>query len=93
MQKFNPFEDISERLERIENFLIAMNDRELAVLKNKEFYTPKEFSDLTGIKYSTVIYRCKNGRLKSRQDTPCSSWQIDAKELDRYREEAKANMY
>ena len=92
-QKFNPFDDIAERLERIENFLVTINNRELAAMKNKEFYTPKEFSSLTGIKYSTVVYRCKMGKLKSRQDTPCSTWQIHVDELERYRKEATHNLY
>lgn len=36
----------------------------------KEFYTPKEFSYVTGMKYSTVVYRCNTGTLKARQDSP-----------------------
>jgi hypothetical protein len=53
----------------------------------KEFYSPKEFSFITGIKYSTVVYRCAVGKLKARQETPKSSWQICATEVDRYKEE------
>jgi len=57
----------------------------------KVFYTPKEFSHYTGLKYSTVVYRCKVGRLKARQDSPSCSWQIDASELDRFKNEADTN--
>lgn len=57
----------------------------------KEFYTPKEFSHITGLKYSTVVYRCKVGRLKARQDDPNCSWQIDVSELERFKNEADTN--
>jgi hypothetical protein len=57
----------------------------------KEFYTPKEFSHITGLKYSTVIYQCKTGKLKARQENPSCSWQIDASELERFRSEAQTN--
>jgi hypothetical protein len=59
----------------------------------KEFYSPKEFSFITGIKYSTVVYRCATGKLKARQETPKSSWQIFASEVERYKEEANQNVY
>ncbi len=90
---FNPFDDITDRLNRIERCLIAINERELSPLKNKAFYSPKEFSFLTGIKYSTVVYRCAIGKLKARQDGPSCSWQIDVEELNRYRKEANGNSY
>lgn len=57
----------------------------------KEFYTPKEFAYSTGIKYSTVVYHCKTGKLKARQDSPNSSWQIYSSELERFRLEASQN--
>lgn len=59
----------------------------------KEFYTPKEFAHVTGIKYSTVVYRCATGKLKARQETPKSSWQIFASEVERYKVEANTNIY
>lgn len=59
----------------------------------KEFLTPKEFSFITGVKYSTVVYRCSIGKLKARQETPKSSWQIFATEVERYKEEANQNIY
>lgn len=60
--------------------------------QKKEFYSPKEFSHATGIPYSTVIYRCKMGKLKARQDDANCSWQIFASEVDRYKEEASDNI-
>lgn len=59
----------------------------------KEFYSPKEFSHITGIKYSTVVYRCTTGKLKARQESAKSSWQIFATEVERYKEEANQNIY
>lgn len=58
----------------------------------KEFYTPKEFAAATGMKYSTVIYRCKVGKLKATQENPNCSWLIDASEVERLKEEASQNV-
>jgi hypothetical protein len=64
----------------------------LLKLKNrKEFYSPKEFSYKTGMKYSTVIYRCKMGKLKARQDDPNCSWSIYSSEIERFIQEANEN--
>lgn len=59
----------------------------------KQFYSPKEFAHVTGIKYSTVVYRCATGKLKARQETAKSSWQIFATEVERYKEESNQNIY
>ena len=59
---------------------------------HKEFYSPKEFSDLTGLKYSTVIHYCNTGRLKARQDRPKGAWTIPASEMERYTDEADNNI-
>jgi hypothetical protein len=58
----------------------------------KAFFTPKEFEKLTGIRYSTVVYKCKNGLIKARQDSPNSTWLIDANELERFKKEAFDNV-
>lgn len=66
------------------------------ILLNKnapQFYSPKEFSAKTGMKYSTVVYNCKMGKLQARQNSPSSSWQIYASEIDRFRQEASENTY
>ena len=58
----------------------------------KKFFSPKEFSHSTGMPYSTVVYRCKVGKLKARQDEEGCSWQIDSSELERYKSEANDNI-
>jgi hypothetical protein len=73
-----------------------LDDVKKLLLDNKQdtgrkFYTPKEFCALTGMKYSTVAYRCKVGRLKARQDSPNCSWQIDVTEVARLTREANDN--
>ena len=57
----------------------------------KEFYSPKEFSSITGIPYSTIVHRCNTGKLKAHQDDPGCSWQILVSELERYKSEANNN--
>lgn len=58
----------------------------------KEFCSPKEFSHSTGIPYSTVVYRCKVGKLKARQEDPNCAWLIFSSEIDRYITEANDNV-
>lgn len=92
-------EDINQLLTRKdleewgENFLTALTAK-LYPDKNskKEFFTSKEFAYLTGLKYSTVIYKAKTGAIKARQDGPSCGWQIAASELDRFRKEAGGNI-
>lgn len=60
--------------------------------KKREFFSPKEFSEITGMKYSTVVYRCKTGKLKARQDNPNSAWQIFSSEIERYLNECNQNI-
>jgi hypothetical protein len=57
----------------------------------KEFYTPKEFAYKIGVPYSTVIYKCKTGRLKSFQEFPNCSWLIYASEIERIKNQADEN--
>ena len=74
---------------------VKMNLQEHANTKEgqikKNFYSAKEFGFLTGTPYSTVVSRCKNFELKSRQEKPGSNWYIEATELDRYKNEANDN--
>ena len=81
--------DLETFHQKIVNDVKGMLDKKKS---GKEFYSPKEFGIITGIKYSTVVYRCKLGKLKARQDGPNCSWQIFASELDRFREEAYKNI-
>lgn len=78
-------------IEDLENFsrkFISEVKKMLEKKEGKEFYSPKEFSYKTGIKYSTVVYRCKIGGLKARQDYPGCSWLIYKSELERFIQEA-----
>lgn len=52
-------------------------------LNNKEFFTPGEFSQTTGMKYSTVTHYCNTGQLKARQERNRGAWQIHASELEK----------
>lgn len=60
--------------------------------RKEKFLTPRKFSELTGMAYSTVVQHCNYGLLKARQDRPGSSWQIDSSELDRYSDESVQNV-
>ena len=65
----------------------------LSLIKpHKEFYTPKEFAFKTGLKYSTIIYKCSTGKLKATQDSPNCTWLIFASELERFRNQAEENL-
>lgn len=57
--------------------------------KNKpQFYTPSQFSKITGMPYTTVVHYCKNNLLKARPESKGSAWQILASEITRLKEEA-----
>ena len=48
-----------------------------------ELYNLKQFATKTGLPYSTIIYWCKRGRIKTVQLSPNSSWLIHSSELER----------
>ena len=60
-------------------------------LNNKEFFTPREFSQTTGMKYSTIIHYCNTGQLKARQERSRGAWQIHSSEIKRFLHEAEDN--
>lgn len=77
----------------LENFKVEFYGILLAKINpHKEFFTPKEFAHKTGLKYSTVIYKCSTGKLKATQDSPNCTWLIHASELERFRNQAEANL-
>ena len=80
--------DIENLYSRIVNDLRDIISKSL---NNKEFYTPREFSESTGMKYSTIIHYCNTGQLKARQERSRGAWQIHASELERFSYEAKNN--
>ena len=48
-----------------------------------DLYNVKQFAAKTGLPYSTIIYWCKRGRIKTVQVSPNSSWLIHSSELQR----------
>ncbi len=56
-----------------------------------EFYSPSQFSKITGMPYTTVIHYCKNNQLKARQEYKGGTWLIYSSEINRYKEEANQN--
>lgn len=84
-----------DELVTIADFEKGINDLKGIILSamnpQKDFLTPKEFSARTGIIYSTVIYKCNTGKLKAYQESPNSSWFIDATEIERIRKGAEEN--
>ena len=80
-------------LEALYNRLISNLGKVISnTLNTKEFYSPKEFSETTGMKYSTVINYCNTGKLKARQDRVGGSWSIHVSELERFAYEAGENV-
>lgn len=74
-----------ERLTGELSNLISINNR-------KEFYTPREFSEISGMKYSTVIHYLNTGKLQARQSGERGSWLIYRAEVDKLIQEAKSNV-
>lgn len=78
--------DLNNFSEKIINEIHRLAD------KNKpEFYTPNQFSKITGMPYTTIIHYCKNRMLKARQAFKGGAWQIYASEIERLKEEANIN--
>ncbi len=80
-------EDLEKLKDNIFNFL----NNFFIEFTEKEFYTPKEFSKVTGLKYTTVINYCNNGNIKARQEGKRGAWVIHQDELKAYREQAQNN--
>ena len=75
----------SSIIERIKNIITEAN--------RKEFYTPKEFAEITAMGYSNVLKYCQSGKIKARQDGARGSWIIHRDEVERYIQQAKDNLY
>lgn len=65
--------------------------RRLSEKDKPQFYTPTQFSKLSGMPYTTVVHYCKNNLLKARQEFKGGSWQIYSSEINRFKEEALHN--
>ena len=78
--------DLNNFSERIINEIHRLAEKD-----KPEFYTPSQFSKITGMPYTTIIHYCKNRMLKARQEFKGGSWQIYASEINRLKEEANIN--
>lgn len=58
----------------------------------KEFYTPNEFAEVTGLKYSTIMNYCHTGKLEATQIADKGSWIIPRSEVDRLIQQSKDNL-
>jgi len=47
----------------------------------REFYTPREFTDITGLKYDLALKRCREGIIPAHQPYKNGSWLIPGEEL------------
>ena len=78
--------DLSSFSEKIINEIHRLSEKD-----KPEFYTPNQFSKLTGMPYTTVVHYCKKNLLKARQEFKGGSWQIYANEINRLKKEAHLN--
>lgn len=78
--------DLNSFSKKIINELSRLLERD-----KPEFYSPNQFSKITGMPYTTIIHYCKTGQLKARQEYRGSKWLIYASEIDRLKEEANIN--
>ncbi len=78
--------DLNSFSEKIINEIHRLSEKD-----KPEFYTPNQFSKITGMPYTTVVHYCKNNLLKARQEFKGGSWQIYASEINRFKEEASLN--
>jgi hypothetical protein len=78
-------QDIVQRLERIEQLLAALVDRETV----KDWYPTDEFARLVGKAEFTVREWCRRGRVHAEKRSsgrgPHAAWVISHQELLRYR--------
>lgn len=93
MSTTNPFTEIENRLNNIEAIIKSIANKQNENISIKKYYTPKEFSEITSIPYSTVVNRCKEGKYKAFQNDFNCSWYIDAKELDKFDKQAEENLF
>lgn len=73
--------------------LIKADILDLMNQNKKEFYTPKQFHNKTGMSYRTIIRHCNTGKLKAIQKVIGGSWLIYHSEVDRLILEAQQNKY
>ena len=74
-------------------FKIKADILELINQNKKEFYTPKEFSKITGIPHRTILNYCNSGKIKALQKVVGGAWVIHYTELENFTKEAEQNKY
>lgn len=79
-------------LQQLENVLITRIKTIVRNANRKEFYTPREFAEITSMGYSNVVKYCQSGKIKARQDHSRGSWIIHRDEIERYVEQANNNL-
>lgn len=62
--------------------------RKLLAKETREFYSPTEFSKITGMPYTTVVHYCKSNLLKAQQAYKGGAWHISTSEIERLKDEA-----
>lgn len=77
LKKIATVEDLEKlKVEIFDEMETLINRKEL-----KEFYTPREFSEITGLKYDVVLKRCREGSLPAHQPYKNGSWLIPGEEV------------
>lgn len=80
-------------IERLRKELLAEIQEMISESSIKEFYTPKEFAEVTGLKYSTVVNYCNTGKLAATQLSASGSWLIPRSEIDRLQDSSKEELF
>ena len=63
---------------------VAINNAK--VMTAGEWLSPREFSQLTGEKYQTVVYKCNHGQYRTKpRDRAGTKLQIHRSELERHK--------
>ena len=74
------------------NLLLEMR-KMIRQSNRKEFLTPKEFSQIIGLGYYTVIRHCNTGKIMAIQESgDRGNWIIPYSEVDRLIEQANENI-
>jgi len=90
IEKMDQLVTISD-LHKFQKELLTTIENLISEKQKKEFYTPREFHEITGLKYSTVIYYCNIGQIKARQKCNRGVWSISHSEVERFKQEAHNN--
>ena len=102
MIKYNPFEDLGQKLNLIFEKLDQLNEQTVESMNRKDVLTLKEVEDYTSLKESTILKHKRNGTLPHFKQAgrvyfqlaDIITWltknQIDSITLDQYKEKTIA---